>query len=92
MSSRYRLLETPKGNGKVSLGDQALAEARYSLTVRQEFIAADDEVIEHREIDGTLRMNMTVSSRPLVCVSPTYAICCRLSSMPGESPALCRRI
>ena len=55
MSSRYRLLETPKGSGKVSLGDQSLAEARYSLTVRQEFVAADDQMIEgHREIDGTL--------------------------------------
>jgi hypothetical protein len=55
MSSRYRLIESPKGNGKVFQGDQFLADTGYSLAVRREYVPAGDELLEgHLETDGVL--------------------------------------
>lgn len=55
MSSRHRLIERPKGKGKVFRGDQFLTEAGYALSVRQEYLPSCDEMVHgHLEIDGTL--------------------------------------
>src|SRR5919106_839407 len=55
MSSRYRLIESPKGNGKVFRGEHFLTNSGYSLAVRREYLPAGDELVEgHLETDGVL--------------------------------------
>ena len=52
MSSRYRLIESPKGNGKIFCGEHFPADTRYSLAVRREYLPAGDELVEgHLETD-----------------------------------------
>jgi len=55
MFSRYRLVECPKGNGEIFRGDQRLTQGAYTLTVRQAYVRAGDELLPgHLEIDGML--------------------------------------
>jgi len=48
MSSLYRLIERPKGNGEVFRGDQRLAQGAYTLTVHQAYVRARDELVTGR--------------------------------------------
>lgn len=60
MSSRYQLMESPKGRGKIFRDGQFLTEGGYSLAVRQEQVRAGNEWLEgHLQIDGKLNDRST---------------------------------
>ena len=55
MSSRYRLIDSPKGRGTVEQRNRSLAQVDYSLSVKQEQVVAGNEMLQgHLEVDGVL--------------------------------------
>lgn len=74
MSSRYQLIESPKGRGKIFRDDQFLAESGYSLAVRQERVRAGNEWLEgHLQIDGKLTDRSTWEDLEELANDPFFA-------------------